>query len=420
MQVIDNIMQTVKNIIAVSIKMNTHRGSIGWSSCDNICVDMHNCLDMCYDTLTVHEYIAVLETAAYILVSGVKLASYADSSSGMLTDVIMRTYDLIDNCTKAIEKQDKQIRDEALAIIIKGAKKKAFDSWPDWQYELLKCGVCLCDEKSAGKLEKALDLILETEQEEYLSEYKKNEDLIVRYLLHRHLYNKERTHEELYRSLYIKELRIIAIKDALEDKNYDEAEKLCLEKAQEDKSWHYRSSDPDDWNNLLFDIYKKSNNTDKQITQAKKLLMLGNERFWDVLKQLYTDRGEWEDKYVFLLDELKNTNRKVCYRRILVAENEKRRLLEDVKEDTSDLFSYGEYLVQDYPEQIYELCYNLIRNNCAQAKDRREYRKVTSQIKQLIKWKGNEKAKILIEELKQTYKRRTALLDELGKVEKKI
>ena len=147
---------------------------------------------------------------------------------------------------------------------------------------------------------------------------------------------------------------------------------------------------------------------------------MGNESFWDVLKQLYTDRGEWEDKYVFLLDELKNSNRKVCYRSILVAENEKRRLLEDVKEDASDLFSYGEYLVEDYPEQIYELCYNLIRNNCAEAKDRREYKKVTSQIKQLIKWKGNEKAKILIEELKQIYKRRPALLDELSKVEKKL
>ena len=95
-------------------------------------------------------------------------------------------------------------------------------------------------------------------------------------------------------------------------------------------------------------------------------------------------------------------------------------MLEDVKEDASDLFSYGEYLVEDYPEQIYELCYNLIRNNCAEAKDRREYKKVTSQIKQLIKWKGTEKAKILIEELKQIYKRRPALLDELSKAEKKI
>ena len=51
MQITENIMQTVKNTIALSIKINTHRGYIGWNSCDNICIDMNNCLDMCYDTL---------------------------------------------------------------------------------------------------------------------------------------------------------------------------------------------------------------------------------------------------------------------------------------------------------------------------------------------------------------------------------
>lgn len=58
--------------------------------------------------------------------------------------------------------------------------------------------------------------------------------------------------------------------------------------------------------------------------------------------------------------------------------------------------------------------------HCAQAKDRREYKKITKNIAQLIKWKGNDTAKLLIEELKQRYPRKTALLDELEKVEKKL
>ena len=33
----EDIIPTVKNTIAASIKCNTHRGYIGWSSCDNIC-----------------------------------------------------------------------------------------------------------------------------------------------------------------------------------------------------------------------------------------------------------------------------------------------------------------------------------------------------------------------------------------------
>ena len=394
----EDIMPIVKNTIAASIKCNTHRGYIGWSSCDNICMDMHDCLDMCAETLEMRAYLVALEATTYILIAGVKLASHADSSSGMLTDVIMCTYELIDQCTKEIKKQDKQMRDQALALMIKVAKRSVFDGWTDWRYDLLKCGICLCDEKSAKKLE----------------------DLIVRYLLHRHLYGKKNTQKELYQNIAINELRIIAIKDAMEDKNYDEAEKLCLEKANEEETWHYRSSNLEDWNNMLYDIYKTANSTEKQITQAKKLLLMGNEKFWDVLKQIYKKCGAWNENYESLLDELKDSKRTVCYRSVLISENEKKRLLDDVMENPYDLFYYGKYLVKEYPEQVYELCYKKISESCAQAKDRREYKKITKNIAQLIKWKGNDTAKLLIEELKQRYPRKTALLDELEKVEKKL
>jgi hypothetical protein len=335
----------------------------------------------------------------------------------MLTDVIMYTYELIDQCTKEIKKQDKQMRDQALALIIKEAKKSVFDDWTVWRYDLLKCGICLCDEKSAKKLEKVLDTLWEISREDYSPEYTKREDLIIRYLLHRHLYGKKNTQKELYQNISIDELRIIAIKDSIEEKNYDEAEKLCLEKANAEETWHYRSRDPEDWNNMLYEIYKTANNTEKQIAQAKKLLLMGNEKFWDALKQIYNEHGEW---YESLLDELKDSKRIVCYRSILISENEKKRLLDDIMENPYDLFYYGKYLVKEYPEQIYDLCYKDIIESCAQAKDRREYKKITKKIAQLIKWKGNDAAKALIEELKQTYPRRPALLDELGNVEKKL
>ena len=37
----EDIIPIVKKTIAASSKCNTHRGYIGWSSCDNICMDMH-------------------------------------------------------------------------------------------------------------------------------------------------------------------------------------------------------------------------------------------------------------------------------------------------------------------------------------------------------------------------------------------
>ena len=65
----EDIISIVKNTIAASIKCNTHRGYIGWSSCDNICMDMHDCLDMCAETLEMRGYMVALEAATYILVA---------------------------------------------------------------------------------------------------------------------------------------------------------------------------------------------------------------------------------------------------------------------------------------------------------------------------------------------------------------
>ena len=149
-------------------------------------------------------------------------------------------------------------------------------------------------------------------------------------------------------------------------------------------------------------------------------MFLGNEEFWDVLKRLYVGQGVWEEKKPLLLEELKNGRYMICYRSILIQEDEKKLLLEAVKEQPFDLFYYGKFLVKEYPEEIYALCEKYIREKCAQATDRRLYKKVCKDLLQLIKWKGNVEAKALVEEFKMAYPRRTALLDELQKVEKRL
>lgn len=415
----NDILEVAKMTINASVKCNTVRGYIGWHSCDNICMDMHDVLDMCEDAFKQERYAEVLEVATYVLVSGVKLASYADSSSGMLTDVVMCTFELIDLCTKTIAKLDEAVRNQALSLIIKESKKKAFDGWTDWRYELLEKAICLCDEKMAIKLEKVLDVFLEESKNDYAPEYARQEDVILRYKLHRHLKGAEAVKVELYANLQIREMRVIAVQDAVEMKDFAEAEKLCLEQIKKDEGHYYRRS-PDDWNNILFDVYVAAGNIEKQLEQAKKILFLGNEEFWDVLKRLYQSQNAWDEQKPILLSELGQSKFTVCYRSVLVEENEKELLLKAVSENPYDLFYYAQFLVKDYPNEIYELCAGCIREKCAQATDRRLYKKVCKDLLQLIKWKGNDTARMLVDEFKENYPRRTALLDELQKVEKKL
>ena len=104
----------------------------------------------------------------------------------------------------------------------------------------------------------------------------------------------------------------------------------------------------------------------------------------------------------------------------MVYEIEKKLLLEAVTENPYNLYYYAQFLVMDYPNEIYELWANYIREQCAQATDRRLYKKLCKDLLQLIKWKGNATAKLLVDEFKATYPRRSALLDELQKVEKNL
>ena len=68
---------------------------------------------------------------------------------------------------------------------------------------------------------------------------------------------------------------------------------------------------------------------------------MGNEKFWDVLKKIYNECGAWNENYESLLDELRGSKQTVCYRSVLISENEKKRLLDDVMENPYNFFIMG-------------------------------------------------------------------------------
>lgn len=77
-----------------------------------------------------------------------------------------------------------------------------------------------------------------------------------------YLRGKAAVKAELYEHMNIKELCIIAIKAAMEAMDYSRAERLCRDKLKSESAWHYCKNDPGDWNNLPFDVYKRSGNTE--------------------------------------------------------------------------------------------------------------------------------------------------------------
>lgn len=415
----EELVATVKEIIKRSISANTIRGYIGWSSCNNICVDIEDAIEQGQEALQAGDQITALQIACYLMVTGVKLASNADSSSGMLTVAVEDALSLVESCSGEIAKSDNiEIKETAFAIILRESKKKAFDGWSHWRYDFLRKCICLTDKKKAKKLEIYLNELLVKSKDYVYNGYEVKEDKVLRYQLHRHLDGKSVAREELYENIDIDEMCHIAVNDALEENDFVEAERLCKLKVSDD-SQNYRASDPNDWNNVLYDIYTTAGYKDKQINQANKLMLFGNTKYWGELKNLYQEEGIWSNQYSELLEEASQCHNRYSYYEILKEENELQLLMNEIKKHPDDIFSYGNVLVKTYPEEVYQLCVQKIESDCAVARDRREYKKVCKLIVQLVKWGGKNSAKNVIAELQEKYPRRSALQDELGKIENK-
>lgn len=206
-----DLLEVVKDKIKSSINNNKFRGFIGYNGCDNICMDMDEVLFQAEELLQSGDAMTALMIAIYITRSGANLASCADSSSGMLTNTVNFSLIIIEKCADMIACSNEEEKKQAVSIIIRESKKKPYDNWSDWRYELLKKSIILIDNKSAKSLEKALNEFLKKEEEKEYNDIDLMENKLIRYLLHRHIDGKDAVREELYRNIKIDEFCMIAV-----------------------------------------------------------------------------------------------------------------------------------------------------------------------------------------------------------------
>ncbi|MBZ4670024.1 MAG: hypothetical protein JG769_328 [Oscillospiraceae bacterium] len=105
---------------------------------------------------------------------------------------------------------------------------------------------------------------------------------------------------------------------------------------------------------------------------------------------------------------------------ILSREEEIELLLEKVREYPSSVFTYGKQLSEKYPAEIYSICLDVIRREVAEADNRIKYKQVCGNIKKLFEYGGLAEAESVIEELREKYPRRPAMLDELNSLSAKL
>lgn len=223
-------------------------------------------------------------------------------------------------------------------------------------------------------------------------------------------------------NLHIPRFREKMITQALEQENYQEARSLvedglAQEKEQPGFSNTYR------WEQWKLKIAEKEKSLESIRRHARNLFLQqpGHFQYYRKLKETYSPE-EWLEQLERLIQDLKAKIRYSPHRifaHIYAEEEQWDRLLE-VLQNASDLGLVEQYLdiLRDhYPEEILELYTSGIRSAAKPAKGRGHYRYLVSLLKRLQQLEGGrEAARSLVQEFRDRYSRRPAMMDELDKL----
>lgn len=413
-------LAAIKAMVKSSIRSNKRQGFIDMRGCDSICTDLDDALDQARRRIKRGQCDQGLDIALFVLRSAMKLAGEADSSSGSLSwtvDAALETVELAANSLA----QSGGPRGKFVRKILETAEGPVFDGWDHWRYDLLRRASVLADEENEKRfyilLDNLSDRFWETFQDTPRYGYE-SEDKITRYYIMSSAHGTEEARTYLERNLDVDELRLILIREDMAKGDYANAECLCRERLENEQieRW-YR---PGQWQYLLYEIYRDWGRREEQISQARKLALLGDREFYQTAKDLLTETGRWQEAYPEFLAELKAARPAYEYMEILKLEGETTLLMEQVRLFPETVFQYGGMLARKYAEEVVELCAAVIRKQAEQASNRKEYRNLCGLLEALAGFGGQAESKALIAELRQAYPRRPALLEELGRVGRTI
>ena len=406
-------MSAVRERIAAAKRRGIHSGFIDYHGCISVCNELTAILEDAGKASERGNCAYAYSVAALILVNCAKLAGSADDSAGGITDTRGYVEDVLEKACSGVERGSAEAEFIFLQSL-KNSRNKAFDGWDEFAYDLLLPTAKLATAKNVNKLYAVLDEFdAKLSQKEY-SSWHLESDRLVRLAAITAIEGVQAAEKFISDNIQYDGIRRIAIRNSLDKSDFHCAERLCLDKINStDRDYHWTR----EWYDMLFEVYLKSGDKERQAELAEDLLISKhNTKYYTILKQLLSEKGVWKTEYPSLLTKLAQNLPYNMYMGILSKEGETQRLLEQLITHPSEIFTYGKQLSTDFPTETYALCLDEIRKQATEADNRIKYTQVCGNIKKLFDYGGNNEVSRIIEELKAKYPRRPAMLDELDRL----
>ena len=276
------------------------------------------------------------------------------------------------------------------------------DYGADYEDQLLGIAAKFVTQDNLSELEEAIAL--------YENEWSSEDFALIRLMIIRRLEGQQAADAFIAANLKHEKIREIAYDSAMQKQDFAQAKRLCLDAAGGDLIWLHR----------LFAVHELMNDARKMIDTSRRIVLRGDLKYYDKLKSLLQERGEWEAAYPALLEDCARQLGYIDYMKILRDEREFDLLFEQLQVHPEEVYAYGKFLAEEYEGGVRSIYYNQIRREAEKAYGRDSYQAVCRHIENFAQAGFAPVAMALIEDFMQLYKRKPAFVDELRQAEKRI
>jgi len=336
----------------------------------------------------------------------------ADDSNGDISGCIDEAFYVVGEIATTCDSA--AIRRQIFDFCLDEFDKGVFEGW-DWHNSLLFMAteLVVTDDDFAR--------VMALADKKQQSDYRNEELQLIKYDLLLKWKGDTVANQFLEQNMDNPRFRRMAIKKALEQKNYAKAVKLAEDGVRTDlkdkpglaKEWY-------DW---LLKIAQEQKDIPKIIEYARYLLVdnFRNEQdYYQILKD-HVKPEDWEAVINAIVHEIKAKRRWYdigLVGSIYIKEEKWDKLWEMVKEnpDLSTIERYESYLSKHYSDELVDLYTNQILDYLNRNMGRDHYQTACRYIRRMIKLGGKAQADKLIAQLRTLYAKRPALMQELDRV----
>ena len=219
----------VKSAVRCAVAKNSDAdGYVNWRGCDQICAAFNYALELAERRGDEGHIEHAFNITLYIYHECHKLASYADSSSGELSETIYNAALLLHDFTENFH-ENNELKDEIYIKLCREALNGVYDGWEDSRYELLNCATDLVTKENSTAIVKALAALEKNRDDEFLSYYE-DDALLVRLKLIQNTEGGKAAINYINSNLDNDAMRKKAVELCVEAGNFAEAERLCRER----------------------------------------------------------------------------------------------------------------------------------------------------------------------------------------------